>query len=1629
MGRRGLRRAGLVLAGALMGLFGFLIALWFYMQAAQVAEVRTAVGERLRLAREAIERVEVLEQGALRISLRDVALLGEQGDTILAAPRLRLTLAAATLEGDGAIEFYDVEVMQPFARLVVMPDGEWNYLRALQLTAAGQPVETEAGRPVLLRDVRLVDGRLIVAIPSDPPPPADARFAANLPITQLFGEWYQVYNVSDVQALLPGVRIGGPQGWRAEIASATARIEEPDIRITQMAGWAEQIRPDGVRFDLATLRFGESIFAGSGLIRFPDEGPLYDVEIQADSLLLADLRPLFPTMPPEGVARFDVAVRSLTAERVALDFRGLDLEALDSRLLGRIGFVVGGGLPLALTAADLEIAPLQLLALEQLGLTDELPVVGQVTGRVTTTDAPAGMASVDLLATLLPRGQPAAPVSTLFAAGNVTVGDSGEPLRFEGLTVGFQPLHLAMLAALAPEQAELLRGELRGSVTLAGTTGEIQLTGGDMTYLVGDAPPTHLAGMEGSLTLRPQLAYDLRAIAQPIALATLTELFPALPFRTATLSGPIQLSGNAERAEVSADLTSIAGGLRFAGEVEFSDPLRFDVEGSLSAFSAGMLLRPDVPVEGPLTGTFAVRGTTEEFAFDVDLTQIEGRFALRGTIAPRFDPPRFRVTGDLFSFRLGALLGQPMLFPDPLTGPITVAGGGGDPYRFDVDLRGEIGQLTLAGFYDPTPVATYEVAGEIAGLDVSRLPLAVALPSTALTGTLSLRGRGTDLETLEGFFALDGGRSSVAGLQFDAALARLEVGGGVLRVDTLHFELADTRLAAGGEWGLTRPATAPLRYTFESPDLSALRRIAAVGGLIPPQLTGSILATGEIAGSFDHPVFTTTLEGRNLRFDDWRASSLSLNLRAFRDPLRGVGGEMTLAGDNVVLPLESFQAIRIEASGTDGVFSLGLFARRDARSDIAASGVLELDGLVPLGIDLQTLALRVDGIAWELLAPSRIRWAEQEGLMVENLMLTRNGTGEGLIAIHGNLPPTGMANLTVRAEGIDLADIRRILRTGPALEGLLTLDVVLEGPVTDPELSIRISADQFGYEGVLTDRVVFDGRYRGGRLVGYADATMAGQRLFHAELSVPMLLSLEQLVPTFELLQTDPISITASADSLPLDLVAAVVPGLSNGTGVVRAEILVGGTLDVPALDGWARLEDGAITIDPLRVRYNAIQSDLTLVQNRVVINSLSARSGGTLSVSGSIDFPAGVPARFAITSGFEGFRFMDDPAVGRLTASGQLALTGAGTTPVLTGTIEVRESTIRVPDFAQEQPGLELGYADIGAFGQFPDDEIFVTAPLLGNVEVDGVQLSIAESVWLESNEMRVQITGDLVIYRVGEDLRIFGALQAVRGTYALEISAITREFDVIRGRVQFFGTGDLNPSLDILAGYRVRGTTVGRGGDLTVLVNVGGTLLTPRVQLTSDTPVPLSEADLISYLLFGQPSFELGGVTRTFAEQILVQEVVGGILAAELERPILRAGLCDWVRVRPGITTTFRGLFGAGPLAGAAIECGWELAPDFFLTGQTGIGGLFGGEFTDWRLGLEWQIDDQWLWEASYGAVQRDRLFRVFDPVQRYQISTDLRRRWEYGLPTRQPLLDLLPPEEQEEPTPVLPGALPLE
>jgi hypothetical protein len=142
---------------------------------------------------------------------------------------------------------------------------------------------------------------------------------------------------------------------------------------------------------------------------------------------------------------------------------------------------------------------------------------------------------------------------------------------------------------------------------------------------------------------------------------------------------------------------------------------------------------------------------------------------------------------------------------------------------------------------------------------------------------------------------------------------------------------------------------------------------------------------------------------------------------------------------------------------------------------------------------------------------------------------------------------------------------------------------------------------------------------------------------------------------------------------------------------------------------------------------------------------------------------------------------------------------------------------------------------------------------PFLQNLFVN-VDLVVEQNTWLRSADMNVEIAGNLAVRydRARMELFLVGELQALRGPYT--VLGLGRRFDVQQGTIEFIGNPGIDPNLDIVARTRVR-----RDGDpLDITARVTGTLTQPSVTLSSDEAA-VSQSDLVSYLVFGMPSYEL--------------------------------------------------------------------------------------------------------------------------------------------------------------------------
>ncbi|HLM67409.1 MAG TPA: hypothetical protein VK358_07775, partial [Longimicrobium sp.] len=385
--RRGLDRVGLLLLGLLAGMVVSAVFLYWYVDRSRTRQVEERVQVALGLPEEAFELEDVEEDGSLRIVLRKVAFLDRAGDTIVTAPTARGRLIARTLSADdGPIVIDQVVLERPFMRLLQRASGDWNFFDITRAEAAGAPLavpEEEQSRPIAFQGMRIIDGTIRVATPyAAPPNPPRGRLASLRQPERVRsgGRSYTVRWMRNVEAQLPLVRIGPNGGWRAEVASLTADVTNPDTRIAQLAGWFESDPDKTLRFDIDAFRTPRSSFDGEGRVRFADAGPVFDLNVRAHPLSFADLQGMGLPIPPAGTAAFALAARSQPGGGTLWRLTDASASILDSRAAGRLTVLTRPGAEPVFSDTRISLDPLVLTNLEELGYVDPLPLVGTVRG-------------------------------------------------------------------------------------------------------------------------------------------------------------------------------------------------------------------------------------------------------------------------------------------------------------------------------------------------------------------------------------------------------------------------------------------------------------------------------------------------------------------------------------------------------------------------------------------------------------------------------------------------------------------------------------------------------------------------------------------------------------------------------------------------------------------------------------------------------------------------------------------------------------------------------------------------------------------------------------------------------------------------------------------------------------------------------------------------------------------------------------------------------------------------------------------------------------------------------------------------------------------------------------------------
>ena len=330
-------------------------------------------------------------------------------------------------------------------------------------------------------------------------------------------------------------------------------------------------------------------------------------------------------------------------------------------------------------------------------------------------------------------------------------------------------------------------------------------------------------------------------------------------------------------------------------------------------------------------------------------------------------------------------------------------------------------------------------------------------------------------------------------------------------------------------------------------------------------------------------------------------------------------------------------------------------------------------------------------------------------------------------------------------------------------------------------------------------------------------------------------------------IDTTPVQVDARAD-LDLALVDGLAPELvANATGRLDLRAAVGGTLGNPSLDGLLAIQDAALTVVPLRQRFEAVGLDVSLTRDRIVLSSLNARSGrGTLRASGTVEL--------ADTSGelvLQGRRVpLRKPGLPHMELTTDVRTTLSTRDDTMHIGVEVRDTRVDVT-LTQAAAAKSIPSNSRVRYVELDDRPAMQRPELTERQSEDstsgpaiGLDLKLANPVRIMGPSVDMAWDGRVQVDLGGDTVKTDGALQTREGFFDL----FGNQFRIEEGSVFIPPGRDGEPFVDL--------TAITQVAEVQITVHVRGRVSRPELVFSS-TPA-MTQSQIFTMLLTGSPDVE---------------------------------------------------------------------------------------------------------------------------------------------------------------------------
>jgi autotransporter translocation and assembly factor TamB len=916
------------------------------------------------------------------------------------------------------------------------------------------------------------------------------------------------------------------------------------------------------------------------------------------------------------------------------------------------------------------------------------------------------------------------------------------------------------------------------------------------------------------------------------------------------------------------------------------------------------------PLKPDITGNLAIEGPLDALNGNLELAGAGGKIAAKFKADVAQANPRYSATATVNGFDLRQWLGRKDV-AGVMQGTLEANGNGfalrETQAKVGLEVRGAqvqewlLGTLSMQGGLKDN-VATLdgrlksklggaEWSGKVAlsekrppyelALSVKDLDIEKVANGTATQGKLNLQGKVKGA----GFTLVDmNTRAEVRILP--SSIGPVAVKEGALnatlnknKIQIVRAALAtdDATLNVNGELGLDAKNVGNLDYRLRMTDVSPWLALVKSKGSGAIELSGQ--ARGNLADLQTQGM--ARLSGLDFEGTVVKAGNISFALQ---------GSQEEFFPRGVVTAQLTDIAAGLNLRRLNATAKLSRQAAPSIQLDIDAQDMLERKHAVSGTVDLapDALMLRLSQIsltapdgAWKLSRPATVT-KRDDAFIIDQLSM-KNGDRE--LALYGRFAVAGNQELTLTVDRLPLGLVTAFLAQPPKVTGLLAVHARVTGSAAAPEIAASAKLTEATLAGQAYAGATADLGYQDKRATLRLAVRQDAAHALNANGTLPLNLSWSN---GFRADFADGLDLRIQSAGLSVAFLNAFSgKSLENIAGEVSLDASARGAVKQPELRGTFQLRDGRVKVVPLGVDINGITVTGGLDSRSVNVRELTAKAkDGEIKGSGSLalkDFDAN-GFKLALTAqrwpAIETQRY-------QVKVAGDLEAQGTLTAPKITGKVTVLEGSLR-PDIgfleqnkAALKPDETIVFVNKDGARRPPpaqkkesanssDDQLFKNLSLDLAVVAPG-------NLWIRHPDLVAELSSNVHATKMANrDIDLTGRVDVVRGWLAFQ----GRRFQLTKGAIEFTGGGKINPSLDIVAQYRLPNYEV----DATI----GGTVEKPTLTLASDPR--LEQADVLALLIFGKPIASLSQKEQGSLQQSALS-ITSGYVASQIANSVSNA------------------------------------------------------------------------------------------------------------------------------------------